>query len=75
MWSLSIPDVLNGDWPLMLVALDSAILVFLALWALLVVCVGTSTNKKEAIEKAVDRAPAARDLHPFAPTRVEGRLG
>jgi hypothetical protein len=51
MLGFSIPDVPNGDWPLMLFALNGGILAFLALWGLLAACAGTRTDEKEATEE------------------------
>ena len=66
MWNIGILNLTNGDWPIMFVALNGAILVILALWALIEVVVGMPPEPKESINPA----PAAS-----ADRQVESPIG
>ncbi len=61
MWNIGIPNLTNGDWPIMFVALNGIILVGLALWALIAVVVGMPPEAKESVNLA-PAAPADKQL-------------
>ena len=58
MSSVGIPYLSNGDWPLMFLAMDGAILAFLAIRVILTACGGISAVEKKVAEQALPTCSA-----------------